>query len=151
MHFSVVYLACVGTLDLNGRAEILLGQFERRYQAGNLQQQGGGVDSDKPWWDLWTPARTIAMTSNNNKKRNSKEQQVATKFAPYPWRVTRGSIMQAANESLKRLEQLKLAFAQLHWSTAKYQPLQEGALWEGIADVYDAGLCDAVGVSNYGP
>ncbi len=26
-----------------------------------------------------------------------------------------------------------------------------GALWEGIADVYDAGLCEAVGISNYGP
>jgi len=27
----------------------------------------------------------------------------------------------------------------------------ERALWEGIGDIYDAGLCDAVGVSNYGP
>ena len=27
----------------------------------------------------------------------------------------------------------------------------QGALWEGIADVYDAGLCEAVGISNYGP
>jgi pyridoxine 4-dehydrogenase len=26
-----------------------------------------------------------------------------------------------------------------------------GALWEGIADIYDADLCEAVGVSNYGP
>ncbi len=26
-----------------------------------------------------------------------------------------------------------------------------GSLWEGIADVYDAGLCEAVGISNYGP
>jgi len=34
---------------------------------------------------------------------------------------------------------------------ANYQPFQERALWEGIADVYDEGLCDAVGVSNYGP
>jgi pyridoxine 4-dehydrogenase len=77
---------------------------------------------------------------------------------------------------------LELSVAQLHWSTANYQPLQEGkfileifvvartviltssfssayfafvivqgALWEGIADVYDAGLCEAVGISNYGP
>lgn len=26
-----------------------------------------------------------------------------------------------------------------------------GALWEGIADIYDEGLAEAVGVSNYGP
>lgn len=39
----------------------------------------------------------------------------------------------------------------VHWSTANYQPFQEKALWEGIADIYDEGLCEAVGVSNYGP
>lgn len=117
-----------GTLDLNGRAEILLGQFERRYLAQ--------TKNEKPWW---------------NRSEPPKPQQVATKFAPYPWRITRGSMVQAAQESLKRLDQPKLAIAQLHWSTSKYQPLQEGALWEGLADVYDNGLCDAVGVSNYGP
>lgn len=26
-----------------------------------------------------------------------------------------------------------------------------GALWEGIADIYDEGLAEAVGISNYGP
>jgi pyridoxine 4-dehydrogenase len=121
-----------GTFDLNGRAEVLLGQFERRYQA-ELSQ------SPKQWWDL------------GGSKAISNEQQIATKFAPYPWRITRGSLVKAAQESLQRLEQPKLAIAQLHWSTANYQPFQEGALWEGIGDVYDAGLCEAVGVSNYGP
>ena len=47
-----------GTTDLNGRAEILLGRFERRYlkekKVGQLPKQ--------------------------------KQQQIATKFAPYPWR-----------------------------------------------------------------
>ena len=46
---------------------------------------------------------------------------------------------------------IELCVAQLHWSTQNYQPLQEGALWEGIADIYDADLCEAVGISNYGP
>lgn len=118
-----------GTLDLNGRAELLLGQFERRFLASQ---------QDKPWWDLRFSA-------------SPKAQQVATKFAPYPWRITRGSMVSAAQESLKRLEQPKLAIAQLHWSTSKYQPFQERALWEGLGDVYDEGLCEAVGVSNYGP
>jgi pyridoxine 4-dehydrogenase len=122
-----------GTLDLNGRAEILLGRFERRYLDEKATEH-----KDKPWWDIST-------------KQPPLPQQVATKFAPYPWRITRGSIVKAARESLERLEQPKLAIAQLHWSTSKYQPFQEKALWEGIADVYDEGLCEAVGVSNYGP
>jgi pyridoxine 4-dehydrogenase len=78
-------------------------------------------------------------------------QQVATKLAPYPWRITPSSIVSAAKGSLRRLEQDQVTLAQLHWSTANYQPFQERALWEGIGDVFDAGLCQAVGVSNYGP
>ena len=45
---------------------------------------------------------------------------------------------------------IELCVAQLHWSTQNYQPLQEGALREGIADINDADLCEAVGISNYG-
>lgn len=137
-----------GTLDLNGRAEVLLGQFERRYQT----EEGGSSPSSpatKSWWDL-----TGSVVGSNDGKTNqspANAQQVATKFAPYPWRITSGSFVRAAKDSLKRLEQDKLSIAQLHWSTANYQPFQEGALWEGLGDIYDAGLCDAVGVSNYGP
>jgi pyridoxine 4-dehydrogenase len=152
-----------GTLDLNGRAEILLGEFERRYQT-ELQQSGAATSTDSnPWW------RALDRISNkqsiSNLSKNSNKQQVATKFAPYPWRITSTSIVKAAKESLNRLQQQqtsdyssntsssssKLAIAQLHWSTANYQPWQEGALWKGLGDVYDAGMCDAVGVSNYGP
>eukprot|EP00536_Pseudo-nitzschia_multiseries_P000106 jgi/Psemu1/177660/e_gw1.2.127.1 len=114
-----------GTLDLNGRAEILLGSFERQYLG--------------------------TSSSGNNNNKNYRAQQVATKIAPYPWRVTRNSIVRSAEGSLRRLEQPKLSIAQLHWSTANYQPFQEQALRNGICDVYDKGLCDAVGVSNYGP
>jgi len=134
-----------GTFDLNGRAEILLGEFERRYQ---LELEGGKRQTNsikRQWWDFGQSAIREKGYDQNS------DQQVATKFAPYPWRITRGSFLRAAKESLARLKQPKLAIAQLHWSTANYQPLQERALWEGLADIYDAGLCDAVGVSNYGP
>lgn len=124
-----------GTFDLNGRAEILLGQFERRY----LKQKES--EPKKPIWE----------TVFSGEQQQPRKQQVATKLAPYPWRITRQSYVNAGKESLKRLEQEKLAIVQTHWSTANYQPFQEGALWEGLADMYDAGLCEAVGVSNYGP
>jgi len=133
-----------GTLDLNGRAEILLGSFERRYLdemgiSGDDEYQG---KTGKPWW---------AFANDEPSGMNYRPQQVATKLAPYPWRITPGNIVRSAEGSLRRLEQPKLSIAQLHWSTANYQPFQEQALRDGICDVYDKGLCDAVGVSNYGP
>ncbi len=131
-----------GTLDLNGRAEILLGNFERRYMEEIGISGSADEEASAPWWDF------SAKSSANN---NYRPQQVATKLAPYPWRVTPGNIVRSAEGSLRRLEQPKLSIAQLHWSTANYQPFQEQALREGICDVYDKGLCDAVGVSNYGP
>ena len=104
----------LGTLELNGRAEILLGQFERRYQSENSNDQGQNG---------FNLGNILGGSVNDNIKN---KQQVATKFAPYPWRLTRGSLVQAAKQSLKRLEQDKLCVAQLHWSTANYQPFQEG-------------------------
>jgi pyridoxine 4-dehydrogenase len=135
-----------GTLDLNGRAEILLGIFERRYQEEKLTDRKG-TQQVGAWWDLvgTSFSKTTADRNDQNK------QQVATKLAPYPWRVTPGQVVRAAEGSLRRLQQPKLAVAQLHWSTANYQPLQERALWEGISAVYEGGLCESVGVSNYGP
>ena len=101
-----------GTFELNGRAEMLLGQFERRYMSENESNGQYGFDFGK--------------ILGNTATKSNKKQQVATKFAPYPWRITRGALVQAAKESLERLEQDKLCIAQLHWSTANYQPFQEG-------------------------
>ena len=57
----------------------------------------------------------------------------------------------AARESCARLGKDQIELGQLHWSTGNYQPLQERALWCGIADAYDQGVIKAVGLSNYGP
>jgi hypothetical protein len=65
---------------------------------------------------------------------------IATKFAAYPWRITPGSVVQAAKESCARLGKESIELGQLHWSTGNYQPLQERALWGGIADAYDEGI-----------
>lgn len=83
-----------GTMELNGRAEILLGQFERRYQAEIM------AGSKSNMFDLGS-----LLTGNSDYAKKSNKQQVATKFAPYPWRITRDSLVQAARESLKRLDQ----------------------------------------------
>eukprot|EP00270_Netrium_digitus_P002614 TRINITY_DN1296_c0_g1_i2.p1 TRINITY_DN1296_c0_g1~~TRINITY_DN1296_c0_g1_i2.p1 ORF type:complete len:443 (+),score=86.93 TRINITY_DN1296_c0_g1_i2:3-1331(+) len=84
-------------------------------------------------------------------KRMKVNIKIATKLAAYPWRITTGQMVNAARGSLRRLGQEKLAIAQLHWPTANYQPLQERVLWDGLAAMYDEGLAECVGVSNYGP
>jgi pyridoxine 4-dehydrogenase len=76
---------------------------------------------------------------------------VATKLAPYPSRLTAASFVDAARASAARLRRAKLDVVQSHWSTSNYAPWQETALQQGLADVYHAGLADAIGVSNYGP
>ena len=74
---------------------------------------------------------------------------LATKLAPYPWRLTRGAMVRAAMASRQRLGRIDLA--QLHWSTANYAPWQERSLLDGLGDLAERGLVQAVGLSNFGP
>lgn len=77
---------------------------------------------------------------------------IATKLAGYPWRTfSSRQWVDACRASLRRMGLEKISMAQLHWSTANYQPVQERVMWDGLVAMYDAGLVDAVGVSNYGP
>lgn len=76
---------------------------------------------------------------------------IATKLAAYPWRLTSGQMVKACRGSLQRLGAEQAAIGQLHWSASKYAPFQERALWDGLVAIYEQGLVQAVGVSNYGP
>ena len=42
----------------------------------------------------------------------------------------------ACRGSLRRLQLDRAAIGQLHWSAAKYAPLQERALWDGLVRMY---------------
>ena len=75
---------------------------------------------------------------------------VATKLAPFPWRLGRRGFDRAFRASRQRL-QGKLDRVQLHWSTARYAPWQEGPLLEGLADLLERGEVTSLGVSNLGP
>ncbi|MDX2229179.1 MAG: aldo/keto reductase [Leptolyngbyaceae cyanobacterium bins.349] len=75
---------------------------------------------------------------------------IATKLAAYPWRVTRHQMVRACQASAERLGR-NVDLVQMHWSTANYAPWQEGALLDGLADLYEQGLVKGVGLSNYGP
>lgn len=75
---------------------------------------------------------------------------VATKLAPFPWRLGRRGFDRAFAASCDRLCG-HLRRVQLHWSTARYAPWQEGALLDGLADLVLAGRVEELGVSNLGP
>lgn len=75
---------------------------------------------------------------------------VATKLAPFPWRLGRRGFERAFQASRDRLRG-HLDRVQLHWSTARYAPWQEGPLLDGLADLVEANQVAELGVSNVGP
>jgi pyridoxine 4-dehydrogenase len=75
---------------------------------------------------------------------------IATKLAPYPWRLGRRAFDRPLAASRCRLRG-RLDRVQLHWSTARYAPWQEDALLDGLADLVQTGVVRELGVSNMGP
>jgi len=75
---------------------------------------------------------------------------IATKLAPFPWRLGRRGFDRAFRASRQRL-QGKLDRVQLHWSTARYAPWQEPPLLLGLADLLRSGQVASMGLSNLGP
>jgi aryl-alcohol dehydrogenase-like predicted oxidoreductase len=70
---------------------------------------------------------------------------LATKFFPYPWRLTRSSLSAALRSSLKRLDVPNVNLYILHFPVPPV-PLETWV--EALADVHQAGLTRAVGISN---
>jgi pyridoxine 4-dehydrogenase len=83
---------------------------------------------------------------------------VATKFTPLPWRTTAQSVVDACEESCRRLGVEQIDLYQLHMPDV-VQPLsflgmdnsKDEIYWEGLAECYNRGLVKNVGVCNYGP
>ena len=83
-------------------------------------------------------------------KRKLNKITIATKLAPFPWRVGRNGLNKAFQESNKRLKG-NMTRVQLHWSTYRYAPWQEEQLLNGLGDLYEKGLIKEIGLSNTGP
>ena len=75
---------------------------------------------------------------------------IATKLAPYPWRLGRNGFKKAFFASKYRLKG-NLNRIQLHWSTSNYAPWQEAGLIDGLGDLYEDGEISEIGISNTGP
>ncbi len=83
-------------------------------------------------------------------KQKLKKITIATKLAPFPWRVGRNGLHKAFRESNNRLKG-NLQRVQLHWSTYRYAPWQEEQLLNGLVDLYEEGSIKEIGLSNTGP
>ncbi len=86
----------------------------------------------------------------NIQSDKKKKLRIATKLAPFPWRVGRNGFKKAFEASNNRLKG-NIHRIQLHWSTAKYAPWQEAQLIDGLADIYKANCIPEIGISNTGP
>jgi len=84
---------------------------------------------------------------NMDVKNNIK---IATKLAPYPWRIGRQGFSIPYKKSLNRLNN-QLDIVQLHWSTERYNPWQDFQLLNNLCDLIDEGFQFQIGLSNIGP
>jgi aryl-alcohol dehydrogenase-like predicted oxidoreductase len=71
---------------------------------------------------------------------------IASKMMPFPWRLGRHALRNALTNSLKRLSLPKVDLYQMHWPLP---PVGVDTWMNHMADACEAGLVDAVGVSNY--
>ncbi len=72
---------------------------------------------------------------------------VATKFAPWPFRLTPRSLANALDASLKRLGLVQVDLYQVHWPYGSLMSID--TLMNAMADQVELGKVRAVGVSNF--
>jgi len=73
---------------------------------------------------------------------------IATKFFPFPWRLSKGRLRAALRHSLERLGIERVDLYQIHFP---FPPVPIETWMEALADAVEAGLVREVGVSNYNP
>lgn len=80
-------------------------------------------------------------------KESEQPLLVATKFFPWPWRFTKGSLPRALRGSLERLGLEAVDLYQVHWPSPLFSPEQ---MMEGMVACVQPGLTRTVGISNFG-
>ena len=73
---------------------------------------------------------------------------IATKFMPFPWRLSKGELRSALHKSLKRLGLAQVDLYQIHWP---FPPVPIKTWMDAMSEVVADGLIRAVGVSNHSP
>jgi aryl-alcohol dehydrogenase-like predicted oxidoreductase len=78
--------------------------------------------------------------------RSRERVVIATKFAPFVWRLTEQTVAPALHASLRRLGVAQIDLYQVHWP---FSLLSIRRLMDALADAVQEGTIRAVGVSNY--
>lgn len=73
--------------------------------------------------------------------------QIATKYGPLPWRLTKQSVFDAIQNSQKRLQMETITLYQVHWPFTFL--MSQETLMEALAEAVQKGWVQSVGVSNY--
>jgi aryl-alcohol dehydrogenase-like predicted oxidoreductase len=79
-------------------------------------------------------------------KESDRPVEIATKFMPFPWRLSRQSLVKALRGSLQRLGLAQVMLYQVHMPLP---PVTVETWMEAMSEVVQAGLTRGVGVSNY--
>jgi aryl-alcohol dehydrogenase-like predicted oxidoreductase len=95
-------------------------------------------------YNLGGSERTLGLLLQESRK----EVVLATKFFPFPWRLARSSLTAALRLSLRRLGVPNVDLYILHFPVP---PIPLETWIEALADVHQAGMTRAVGISNCNP
>jgi aryl-alcohol dehydrogenase-like predicted oxidoreductase len=82
-------------------------------------------------------------------RNGSVEPQVATKYAPLPWRQSSSSVVSALDASCARLKMDSVDLYIQHWPGFLLNAFSNRATLEGLQQCLDQGKTRAVGVSNF--
>ena len=74
------------------------------------------------------------------------EVKLASKFMPFPWRLSKKSLLRALRKSMKRLGVNHIDLYQTHMPVP---PITLETWMDAMGEAYQSGLIKAVGVSNY--
>lgn len=129
-----------------------------RYGSNMKTAFGMGWGETEQMLQKYIQAELEATTTNHPSSKEMLRPIIATKFTPSPWRNTKESVVEACEQSLRRLGVDAIDLYQLHMPDI-VQPLKRFGVksnkdeiyWEGLAECYNRGLVKNVGVCNYGP
>ena len=79
-------------------------------------------------------------------KTTKVQLKIATKFMPYPWRLSKSNFWKALDHSLKRLDLKKVDLYQIHWP---FPPMPIEYWVDELIEAKNRDLVNEVGVSNY--
>lgn len=72
--------------------------------------------------------------------------QIATKYAPFPWRWQKSNVADAIAKSLENLQLKQIPLYQVHWP---FMLMSQETLMNALADEVEKGTIGGIGVSNY--